>query len=35
VQGKARTRGSTGPLLMLGFPLSRDLVAARTLLGGI
>jgi hypothetical protein len=28
-------RGSTGPLLMSGFPLSWDLVAARTLLGGI
>jgi hypothetical protein len=35
VQGKARTRGSTGPLLMPGFPLSWDLVVARTLLGGI
>jgi hypothetical protein len=34
-QSKARTRVSTGPLLMLGFPLSQDLVAARTLLGGI
>jgi hypothetical protein len=35
VQSKARPRVSTGPLLMPGFPLSRDLVAARTLLGGI
>jgi hypothetical protein len=35
VQGKARTRVSTGPLLMSGFPLSRDLVVALTLLGCI
>jgi hypothetical protein len=34
-QSKARTRVSTGPLLTRGFPLSRDLVAARTLLRGI
>jgi hypothetical protein len=34
-QSKARTRVSTGPLLTLGFPLSRDLVAAWTLLRGI
>jgi hypothetical protein len=33
-QGKAWTRASTGPLLMPGFPLSRDLVVVRTLLGG-
>jgi hypothetical protein len=35
VQSKARPRVSTGPLLMLGFALSQDLVATRTLLGGI
>jgi hypothetical protein len=29
-QSKARPRVSTGPLLMPGFPLSRDPVAART-----
>jgi hypothetical protein len=34
-QSKARIRVSTGPLLMPGFLLSRDLVAARTLLRGI
>jgi hypothetical protein len=34
-QSKGRLRVSTEPLLMPGFPLSRDLVAARTLLGGI
>jgi hypothetical protein len=35
VQSKARLRVSTGSLLMPRFPLSWDLVAARTLLGGI
>jgi hypothetical protein len=35
VQSKARPRVSSGPLLMPRFPLSRDLVAASTLLGGI
>jgi hypothetical protein len=35
MRGKARTHVSTGPLLMSGFPLPRDLVAARTLLGWI
>jgi hypothetical protein len=34
-QSKAWTRVSTGPLLTPGFPLSRDLVVARTLLRGI
>jgi hypothetical protein len=33
-QGKAWTRVCTGPLLMSGFPLSRDLAVVRTFLGG-
>jgi hypothetical protein len=33
-QGKAWTRGSTGPLLIPGFPLSRVLAVVRTSLGG-
>jgi hypothetical protein len=35
VQSKAWPHINTGPLLLPGFPLSRDLVVARTLLGGI
>jgi hypothetical protein len=34
-QSKAWTRVNTGPLLTPGFPLSRDLLAGRTLLRGI
>jgi hypothetical protein len=34
-QSKSWPHVSTGPLLMPGFPLSQDLVAAWTLLGGI
>jgi hypothetical protein len=34
-QGKARPHISTGPLLMPGFPLSRDPVSAWTLLGSL
>jgi hypothetical protein len=33
-QGKAWTRASTGPLLILGFPLPRVLAVVRTSLGG-